>query len=487
MKLARLALVTLILLGTASVSAQTATDLDDFANQYEYYNFNFFGGGARAAGMGNAYLAVSDGTYGISWNPAGIYTIEDPVMGMAYGSLIPRGSGSGLVMSLSPEPLDVDHGGSLGSISSLTFAAPLRIKGHQFVGSAGYTRNFTQYTEFGGTHQAYDTLYVQAEFGIQRKDSSFNTYEFNNQLEGGLYALNLGFGTRFYQDISFGASVNVYSGSTVRERFLTIYKDDYPLPRDQRGVSYEEHTVRDTAKFSGVNFTVGFKYNGDKWNAGLLVQTPFTLVANREVDSVRITTTRGTDGEFRVDAAKTDTLYRIDEKTKYEIPLRFGLGTSYKPSEKWLLAADLEYQPFSGKQVLVLDSLYLDPGGDNEEFFTEIDPNWNNVLKLRFGAEYLAEADFGTIPLRFGFGYNPLPAPSIDENQETSTSVDMNFSLGAGLHWEHIYLDFAYTYSSMDREVYRVGQQFENQTDYPVTGTIENRHHQIQFAFTGYF
>jgi hypothetical protein len=109
------------------------------------------------------------------------------------------------------------------------------------------------------------------------------------------------------------------------------------------------------------------------------------------------------------------------------------------------------------------------------------------VLKLRFGAEYLAEADFGTIPLRFGFGYNPLPAPSIDENQETSTSVDMNFSLGAGLHWEHIYLDFAYTYSSMDREVYRVGQQFENQTDYPVTGTIENRHHQIQFAFTGYF
>ncbi len=487
MKLARLALVMLFLLGAASVSAQTSLS----GSVYEDYDFNFLGGGARAAGMGNAYLAVSDDTYGISWNPAGIYLLENPVMGMAYGSLIPRGSGNSLVGNLSAEALNVDHSGSLGAISSLTFAAPLRIKGHQFVGAAGYTRNFNQYSEYGGRHQAYQTMFVLEGTNV-KEDSSFNTYDFTSQLEGGLYALNLGFGTRFYSNISFGATVNIYAGTSVREDLVGIFMDDYPHSRGQRGQVLVETSSRDTSKFSGVNFALGFKYNGDKWDAGLLVQTPFTLVADREIDIVRITQARGFDpeqeieGEFRIEPEGTDTTYVIDQKTKYEIPLRLAFGLGFKPSEKWLLAADFDYQPFGGQQVLVLDSLFLDPGGDNEEFFTEYDPEWSNVFRVRLGAEYMMEPGFAKVPLRFGFGYNPIPAPSVDEDLETSTTVDMNFSLGAGLHWEQIYLDWAYTYSTMDRDIATIGM-FENGRVYPVTGTIENRHHHLQFSFTGYF
>jgi len=488
MKLARLALAMLILLSAAPLYAQTTLS----GSLYEDYVFNFLGGGARAAGMGKAYLAVSDDIYGISWNPAGIYMLEKPVMGMAYGSLVPRGMGNSLVLPGS-QLSDVDHSGTLGAISSLTFAAPVRIKGHQFVGSAGYTRNFAQYSKFGGTHQAYQSVWVIEGFNLREEDSSFNTYDFESQLKGGLYSLNIGFGTRFYSNISFGATVNVYAGSTVREQDVTVFMDDYPHDIGQRGHVLFESTQKDTAKFSGVNFTLGFKYHGDKWDAGLLVQTPFTLVANREFEIVNITRARGWDptynqfGEYRVVTEATDTLYVIDQKTKYEIPIRLGLGLAFKPSEKWLFAADFDYQPFSGQKVLNRDRLIIDPGGNNEEFFSEIDPEWNSVFRIRTGAEYLLESSFAKIPLRFGFGYNPMPAPSIDDDGEgTSSTIDLSFSLGAGLHWEQIYLDWAYTYSAMDRDIYTFGA-FENGNIYPVSGTIENRHHHIQFAFTGYF
>ena len=36
------------------------------------YSFDFKGDGARAAGMGNAFMAVSDDISAGSWNPAGL-------------------------------------------------------------------------------------------------------------------------------------------------------------------------------------------------------------------------------------------------------------------------------------------------------------------------------------------------------------------------------------------------------------------------------
>ena len=59
---------------------------------YELYNFDFVGGGAKAQGMGNANLGLSDGVNGASWNPAGIYLDEKIVLGVSYQSLMPKGN-----------------------------------------------------------------------------------------------------------------------------------------------------------------------------------------------------------------------------------------------------------------------------------------------------------------------------------------------------------------------------------------------------------
>jgi tetratricopeptide (TPR) repeat protein len=51
--------------------------------------FDDLGAGARAAGMGNAFVPVADDVYTIYYNPAGLGTLERPELGTAYSLMYP--------------------------------------------------------------------------------------------------------------------------------------------------------------------------------------------------------------------------------------------------------------------------------------------------------------------------------------------------------------------------------------------------------------
>ncbi len=56
-------------------------------------SFDFTGAGARAEGMGKAYLsALSDDASAMTWNPAGLVGHEKPILGLSLASSRPRGS-----------------------------------------------------------------------------------------------------------------------------------------------------------------------------------------------------------------------------------------------------------------------------------------------------------------------------------------------------------------------------------------------------------
>ena len=46
--------------------------------------FNRTGSGARAAGMANAFIAVSDDGTAASWNPAGLAQLRKPELSLVY-------------------------------------------------------------------------------------------------------------------------------------------------------------------------------------------------------------------------------------------------------------------------------------------------------------------------------------------------------------------------------------------------------------------
>ncbi len=439
----------------------------------EAYSFDFTGGGARAEGMGKAFIGVSDDITAGSWNPAGLYVQEKPALSLSYGSLAPRGSTSAdLFQSIS----EFDHTGSFDNLTSANFLAPIRLKGHHFVGSFNYTRNFDEFQGLGFSFLRHDFMYTHLLTG----DSIFSWSDIGviSELHGGLNSVNMGFGTRMYRNLSFGVSLNVYAGEAVRDQLSTVLRDSVEHYLDV-GSYYKqliEESVIDTNKFSGFNFTIGFKFNGEKLDAGLIIRTPFSLKV-KTGRSIFIIVKQGSPLQGELLNVVTDTTYYDDLLAEYKLPLMVGGGVAYRASENLLLALDAEYRHFSDCKVDLRDSLRIDPGGNNEEYFTEFDPGWKNVFAVRAGGEYLYQTKIGVIPIRAGLGYVPMPNQSINISGDTSAVVMYNISLGSGIHWSQIHLDMAYTYSRWDLEL----------SDPVSSVEFKNRDHHLNFSFTGYF
>jgi len=468
-------MVSLIWKSLAIIFVLTASVFGQANFTIEGFKFEFQGGGARAEGMGKAFLSISDDNSAGSWNPAGLYEIDRPILSLSYGSAMPRGNTTTDSSFIISPFSDINtHSGSFGGVSSVNFVAPLRIKGHPFVGSFSYTRNNDEYSAF---NQSFDRLQVNAIpiFGNQFfYDSTLYLVGLESSLEGGMASINFGMGTRIYRNFSAGAALNVYTGNTIRETHQLAFSDFLTLYPSLQIVRGEENVqVIDSNKFSGFNFTLGTKYNGDKFNAALMVRTPFSL----NVKTGRSIFVVGSINGLPITEG-TDTTYFDDILVKYDVPLIIAGGISYQATEKLLVAMDLEYKGFSGSKVNVRDSLFLDPGGDNTEFFTEVDPQWNSVLSMRLGGEYKINSKIGLIPVRAGFGYIPRVSPDLEidvlGNLTTSTTSETAISLGTGIWWEQIHLDWAYTYSTYDWNQYNIFMQ-------------KSKDHHVNFTFTGYF
>jgi long-subunit fatty acid transport protein len=173
---------------------------------------------------------------------------------------------------------------------------------------------------------------------------------------------------------------------------------------------------------------------------------------------------------------------------KYQMPWIIGAGAAFKPNQKLTLAMDLEYRNFGSQSVLLRDSLFLDPGGDNQEYFTEIpsDELWKNVFQARAGVEYLTTHSFGRIPLRAGFGYVPSFVPSTDEDGKSQITTSWRISAGTGIWWKQIHLDIAYAYQARDLEARAGSEEFTGTID-EAFWDINNKDHTVRATFTGYF
>ena len=432
---------------------------------YSLYTFDIVGGGARAQGMGNAYIAVSDDASAASWNPAGLFVQEKPLASFDWGAFMPRGE-------FLFQGISYNQSGSFDNVGFASFVAPLRVKGHPFVGGLSYTRNSQDFMNGG------------AEYSGSIINNIFDTTTLNERVVLDNHALlnsvNFAFGTRLYKNVSFGASVNIYTGRAIINRNIVSVIDSLiPADRPNQHVHWiNNYREIDTSKYSGVNFTLGFRRQGEKLDLGLVLRTPFSLKSKTGKSMYSLVTYNGApQGQY------SDTTFVDDFVTKVKMPLYIGLGTAYKPNEKSLLAMDFEYRGFSGKKIQVRDSLRISPGGSNEEYFTEVDPGWRNVFTFRIGGEYMMTTNSQIapkIPIRAGFGYVPTPVTKLEVPTyipvlgDSKTSTALNFSLGTGIHWTQIYLDAAYTYTTTDYE--------------DLSGvTLQSRNHQFNFMFTGYF
>lgn len=484
----------LVIILSGALAAQGLDTLRIFDQEYtRYYGSSLFvshplvrdfnGGGARARGMGNAFLGVSDDASAVSWNPAGLYRYDNqytqPVVSLSYQSI-----SNDVVFKSQPyidhPPARFDVNDVANGVNFMSIVVPGRIKGHMFVGSLAYYRLGD---EFQSSGMAFETVYYFTNQDIL--DRITRPYAYSNQTSYRSWAnaINLGFGTRLYDKLSFGMVINIMSGGSAQHMREVMTWEGRLIPGlqgNQRGLVVQNRDWYDSTSYSGVNFTFGLKYTTERLSAGLVLKTPFAL--KQSTDELYDISSYS-NGKEMGEVARRE--HFDDHVEELDQPMILGLGLGYKATPSWLLAFDVEYRPYSGGKINRRDELELVPGGTNIEYFTEFDPLWNDVWSIRAGTEYVWETGgrlFPAIPLRVGLGWVQLPEPIIgvelqggDVVLTTSSASITKYSFGTGVRWAQIDLDLAYEKSSGD---------FSNNLLYQQASTDNGS---FSLMFTGYF
>jgi len=509
--------------------SSTAVFCQDF-NIYPFsmIDYSFLGAGARARAMGGAFTGVADDASALTWNPAGLIQV-DKTQASISGMYLPLQLKTKLTYATNPSHnIDSKFSDDKLKPSFASFVAPIRIKGHPFMASVTY--NSVQ-DQINVEYNAADTtFYAQAQ---QTTFSGHATKESRRTSTGGLDVITLGFGTGLYGDLAFGGAVNIYTGSTEsthRADFTRVLPFSYGSQLYDSIQFHSASTVLDKADSKGFNFTTSIFYHKDKFRAGLMVKTPFQLVATHDLQradtmynkSVRV------DGQG-VPVANKPSLYR--GKTKIDIPTDISIGVSYQVTPNLLLAGDFEYANYSKSKYFVraevdsqqrmnsLDSVntFTLPGsiyflvpytgsiynsaGELNEVYNTFDLKLDNSTQFRFGGEYTLKTTVGVIPIRAGFRMSQGPYREVtkvvrdDKGQPQYVSVDgasgefalgkkvthTVVSFGTGIHWRQIWLDFAAEFNSE--------KQTESGTTYWGEFKIEKKRTGPAMAvnFTGFF
>lgn len=463
----RLAIATLLLVlcGGAGAHAQALIFVDTTIQIPNVLDIG--GSGARARGMGGAYIAAGDDASALTWNPAGLYSIDKTMMTLGYD----RFSAGGKVTF---GPLSVPQTGSFGGPGFFSLVSPFRIKGHGFVGGLSYGR-----TSDEAANIAQDFAFlIDPDGPAPQYDTTVYNIALRRTYHASFTPVTAGFGTRLSEKLAAGFTIRIINGKSVDRLDQHNQAADFLVPEyyPQR-VQYDlAAAIIDSSKFSGVSFSFGFKYNQPKLLLGAVLKPPYTLrqTTNRTLRAV--TTVNGL-----VRQNGTGVIFRDGNVIEIDMPLMLGVGGAYKPNEATTFSADFEYRPFSGKDIKIRDSLKLVPGAKDEEFFRTVDPEWRNVLILRAGAERIlttSSAIFPVIPVRTGIGFMPVPLANTTNGKPSGSATSLNLSLGTGVQWSQFHVDVAYTFRSLK-------QTFKD--DEFGTTEVNGKSHLMYLTFTGYF
>ncbi len=437
-------------------------------------DYNFLGGGARARAMGGAFFAVSDDPSAGSWNPAGLVQLDKYQMGATLYFINPK---MDYITSYTTSSFPNSLKQTKSTLSFGSVVIPFKLFNKDLVGSVLYNRASDIYDK-----RVYNFLgvYTYGEVSVRIWDKT-------EEVKGGLDVVVLSLGGKAYKDLSFGLGINVYTGSYEYNsgQLIDVSWDAI----SDTSVYYHPYIK---GSYSGVNFALGTMYKYQDLRVGAVVKTPFKL---KEKDDVQYVYDMIVDGVVNPYSIQYGIIWPVEYKQKWEIPLMIGFGASYQ-IKGLTLAGDVELRDFSSSK-LFYPKKWWDPNSPD----TSIALDWNSLTQFRIGGEYLFHSKYGTIPLRAGFRNDPkvfsdlknveINFPSSisgkDEitiiNQKNGDKVSGNtISLGTGIGWKQIKLDFTYELSQYKTEMSgeNLGVPFDIKD-------IEKKDNRFLVNFTGFF
>jgi len=376
-------------------------------------SFNPVGSGARAIGMGGAFMGIADDATASSWNPAALIHLKKPESSIAFSyvhlqeknafSADPNASGN--------QPI------SNSSINYLSGAYPFAVAGTNMVVAASVQRLYS--------------LSRQWNFPFhEHTDIESYTSKISYEQKGGLYAVGLSWCLELFQPkISLGITINKWKDGLFGDEWERSYQAYSNGIYDHRPY-IENQDNQSSYSFKGRNATIGMIWNmNEQWRLGTVLKTPFNATVREIAQQYYY---------FKSPTKIEDRLIQYPEKeSSLEMPLTWGFGLLYRYHENFYLAADF-YETHWHHFLLRTESGEICPLSGQPRNALQMD----RTYQVRLGCEYIwiDPIHRKLIPFRLGLFYDPIPS----EN-----NGDDIYGISVGTGWtilDKISIDIAYQF-----------------------------------------
>jgi long-subunit fatty acid transport protein len=373
---------------------------------------NPVGSGARALGMGGAFIAIADDATAASWNPGGLIQLEKPEISVV-GGYVNRVENN--TFQNNPEASGKQSIANY-NLNYLSTAYPFRAADRNMIVSLNYQR-------------LYD-FNRNWNFNLSMNDPLFTTpVAYQYEQTGALYALGLAYSAEVTPTLSAGVTLNYWGDFINTNKWQQKYSQIGNIDLGGFPGNFNAGKI-ETYGFSGWNANLGFLWKmTEHWTLGGVFKTPFTASIDHEV-SEDYTVTYPT-----FPAANTHTVTNTKYSEELRMPMSYGLGLAYRFSDNLTISGDLYRTHWDDFMYKNYQGIKTSPISGKPEGSFDI----AKTTCLRLGGEYLVIGDKYVVPLRAGIFYDPAPADGSPDNY-------YGFSLGSGIAYGRFIFDIAYQF-----------------------------------------
>lgn len=360
------------------------------------------GSGARALGMGGAFIAVADDATAVSWNPAGLAQLEKPELSIVFRYQTYRNIIPAQVSGIDEFSGPLDYKGSSHSFDFASFTYPLRFGNFKIVPQISYQRSIC----FDVVNNEKNNRVVSAidTGGEFRQMITQRTHL--QKFVGGFDTVSFSVATTLFKRFHLGVSANLwFNGYTGTELETEDWSVMGTTPGSATQVGHYSSSAKHDFSIKGANMNAGLLINVLKnFKIGFVYKSHFSATLDYSLDM-------SIEGD-NIAPVPTGVIV-LPGHAQLEWPETWGFGLAFMPTDQLTFSADFTRTTWS-KSILNdfenPDHVYDPNAPETVDFYFPTLFMMGNPFNLkqidsqqmRLGCEYVFFSRGTIIPLRLG-------------------------------------------------------------------------------------
>jgi long-subunit fatty acid transport protein len=377
---------------------------------------NPVGSGARAVGMGGAFIAIADDATAASWNPAGLTQLETPEISVVGAQVFRSEDFSS---SSNPEINNSFHTNE-PSLNYFSASYPFNFLKKNMVVSLNYQR----------LYEFKRSLNYNLAMSVPPPVSLTITQSRNYEQDGYLSALGLAYAIDITPAISLGLTLNMWTGQFGwRNGWEENYTNHSVTTLGLTKNIEDSHITEKYSNLNGVNMNFGLLWNANKYlTIGAVLKTPFSANFDHQYTDDWIQR----DGNGNV---KNSSYVSISDEIQLRMPLSYGIGFAWRFSDQFTIDLDVYRTHWSEYILTDGQGNEMSPINALPKSVSDI----NDTTQIRIGGEYIFinPGRNWVASLRGGMFYDPEPS-------QGKVKDFYGLSIGSGISYQRYVFDLAY-------------------------------------------